>query len=114
MRKVTLILGVGYILFGLLQLLSIVRVSSLYQEFDGGLPPVSVLYIFCVLGTFLGYGLVQTIAYFLNFKNKKIYTRLFILGLVFILLWISYLLITGYVANRQMEKLLEEAMQLER
>lgn len=109
MRKATLILGLVYILYGLWLLFSVFRLATLYQEFSTTLPPSSLLLPFGVLG----YGIVQILTYFLNFKNKKIYTILFILGLIVVVIWISYVLVAGYIANREMEKFLEEYMKSE-
>lgn len=103
MRKATLALGLVYILYALWLFLSVFRISSLYQEFGANLPLTSFLLPVGVLG----YGLIQSIVYFANFKNKKTYTALFIIGLVFIILWISYLLVTGYIANREFERVLD-------
>lgn len=102
-RKATLILGIVYILYALWLFLSVSRIAYLYQEFGVSLPLTSLLLPFCVLG----YGIVQAFAYFLNFKNKKIYTRLFILGLILIVFWVSYLLVAGYIADREFGKVLE-------
>jgi hypothetical protein len=106
MRKAVFLLGLGYLLWGLWQLLSVIRITSLYQGFGTTTPSITFLLPLPV--GILSYGIIQVVGYFVNFQNKKIYTVLFILGLGFVVFWVAYTLMVGAVANRRIKMILDE------
>lgn len=104
MRKAVYIFGLGYILWGLWQLLSVIRIISFYREFGTTAPFTALL----LPAGVLGYGIIQIVCSSVNFQNKKVYTALFILGVAFVGFWVMYVLIAGSIANKQIDMILNE------
>lgn len=105
MRKAALALGLGYVLWGLWQLLSAIRVATLFRKFSANIPFTTFLLPIGILS----YGVIQFVGYFINFQNKKVYSVLFILGLIFIAFGVANVLLGGFIANKRIEMILDEA-----
>jgi len=107
MRKVTLLLGIFYLLWSIWQYFLTARLLSLYEEF-GNTPQNTYLLpilLFIAAITFIG-------VYFANLKNQAIYKILVILGVLGIMVYFLFVFIGGFVAGRQVYQDLDEVRQM--
>jgi len=108
MRKATLLLGIFYLLWSIWQFFTIMRLLSLYEQFNANVSQNAYLIpilIFIVAIMFIG-------GYFANLKNQVVYKILVILGTLGIIVYFLYIFIGGSIANRQVYQKLNEAGRL--
>ena len=100
MKKAVFALGLGYIFWGLWLLASAIRLGTHLQKFNTDLP----LSTFLLLVGVLIYGAVLLGSYFVNFRNKKIYLWLLVLGLSFAIFWLGRALVNKSIADEEMRQ----------
>lgn len=110
MKKATLFLGLFYLAWGIWQLFTMIRLSSLYQQFSAEQP--QNLYLLPI--STLLFGIIFAGSYFINIKNQIIYKLFTILAVAGIVTWIGYVVVSGSIANEKINKIFQETKQLQK